>query len=409
MQYRGFHMPDITQNLDFQEFQRESIELQAADPHSADLSSAYAMCMQESPQFSDWIITMSEERRREGPFSPGHSVRLKRYLAQQHMLAQDPDLTNGYPDTNQFRDLLLGIFETNTAKIGYEIDHSYLNPVTSKQTRYYGSLLVAGMLTVDKDEPYSQLDIGCGPNIGLAFEEAFMSRDHPQQSTLLPRPPQLARDEDTLGLPLQKILERARTRSFEKSFGVDIFHPHDELADKWSTACQLPAALLDIDLKNQRKHLQHVRDTSDKISFIHADASTMCLRSLQSANQPKKYKTELLPHGYTADVSSAFYLLYMLNPEQAKTTIDTMLDISRYALVLDAILDVKKPHPKKHPYDQLQFAQSWGDWSTALVLYDREKPEQGWSPVARFKDGGCKVIAPEPLLLASINTLLQRT
>ena len=393
-------MPNVEASPKYQEFRRESVELMSTDPLSAGLSGAYANLMLNKPDFANWIDTISKKRREMGPFSPGHSVRLKRYLAQGALLEMDPKLRIGYPDTETWTNILDEVHETPYYRSEYTTSHMYLNPVTSKPTRYYTMLLMAGLLDEGEQSTFQHVDLGCGPNVGLALENLFMSGRFPLDSKRLPPLPRLSAGSFSERSALRGLFMQARKRKLEKSYGVDIFHPHDPLASKWGGACQLPAALIEPRAKRQRALLTQERDTSMDIKFTHADISAPGLRGKNRTDTRRFYDIEMIPAEFEADFASAFFVHYMLNPESRRVTDDNMAETARYRFVLDAVERVKQRKKGQHPIDQIVFAESWTEWSTALVMHDSENPERGQQLVARFRDGTCQEIRPEGVLLS---------
>ncbi len=397
-------MTHVDTQPEFQEFRRESVDLLATDPHSAGLSGAYAELMQTNHDFAQWIADISDKRRAMGPFSPGHSVRLKRYLAQGALLEIDPDLRSGYPSQEDWARLLTDVHASPYYRGEYEISHVYLNPVTSKPTRYHTSLLLAGILAEADEQPFRHVDLGCGSNTGLALESLFMSGEFPLDSKRLPPLPKLHSGSASEKSVLRGVFQKARRRTFDESYGIDLFHPHDPLASKWGKACQLPVELIDQRRKKQRRLFTQERDSNDSIHFSLADISAPGLRGAERLDTRKVYDIQMVPGDYSADIATAFFVHYMLSPERRRQTFDNMQDTARYQLILDAITQVRKVRKDEHPIDQIEFAQQWTEWSTALVLFDRENPDKGQQLVARFRDGTCQEIRPEGPLL----TLLQK-
>lgn len=392
-------MPNLEAIPEYIEFKRQSVDLQHTEPLSAELSEAYATLMETVPGYANWIADISEDRRTKGPFSETHSTKLKSYLGHELMLERDPLLKRGFLHRNGWLELLEEVYVDDKKRVAYEIDHSYRNPVTSKPTRYSGALIIAGLMTKEHGEPFRHVDIGCGPNVGLAFEKLFMSGDYPADTRKLPTLPTLSVANSSERRSLAHIFEAARSRDFQQSFGVDIFHPLDEVANKWSIACQVPSALVDRRLRRQRATLEKVRDAAPDIGFILADASSVPLQNRFPRND---YPVDVMDSDYQADLATAFYEMYMLKHEQRMATFDTMKGIARFVAMIDAVSIAQAPQKNRHPIDQLKFAKTWDDWSTALLLYDRDEPKQGWQEIARFRDGSCREIMPEDVLLSAL-------
>jgi hypothetical protein len=392
---------EVIECYPYAEFKRESIELALDDSLTAGLSGAYADLIESDPSFAHWQDKLAHERQEQGPFSEGHAVRLSRYLAQLDLLEFNPE-PSSYPSRNMWRGILWTLYTDERRKREYEINYSHYNPITAKPGRYTGALFVAG-LDAEPDQPYRRLDIGCGPNTGLAYEYAHMTPDLEELGPYLPKPPRTKTRQESDRV--YDLLERASRRRFVEGYGVDVLHPKEDIVAKWGKACQTPQGLCDPHTISQRENLIAIRDVADEIKFVRADAGTDTIigeppARLGAGQRRHGFDIAAVPADFQADVVTANFIGYMLKQPEWQHAVDLMSTVGNRVLVLDAI-DGTDTDTTKHPADQIHFAKSWNAWSFALISYDPQRPDLGWETLARFKAGDCREVRLGKALLQS--------
>ena len=387
------------------QFELDAIQFDRIDPLTSGLSRGIMDFMLQNTSHAQWIHKLRQERLVNKPFSPGHATRLNRYLVQNVLLQNNNyDKLEEFPNRDEVRTLLETIFYDEDKRMDYELDHSYFDPITSKPSRYYGVLLAQTIL-LNLDESFTHIDFGCGNNTGITLEHIVSNNTYRPLRGVLPPPPKLAAASPHEKELFQSTITTAQKSTLEKGWGIDILHPWEPFVNQFGIACNPAKLLMSESYFDMRRTLIAHRETNPSIHFARYDITEKQFYTKPSTangkyrvslnNRLETYKVDQLPK--QADIASAFYVMYMHSAENRKTIYDNMSNLGRLILIYDAIERIDR-NKHLHPIEQIQFADYWRPYSSALVAYDQYNPHKGWQLITRSRDGDFSELRPGNVL-----------